>query len=186
MPPLDTLITETVIPPPLEGLLEGLDPASVDAIFSTLSAFDLLNLRVCRALWETRKGQSLWQTLPGSGDVRLLGDFYHTNGQRVRLAARGTGAGGQLYQLIEGTDLTFQSASGGGSLGSTSEPYFQYETLHEVIYLTDRAGALRKWDPNSGGTKVTSVVAVTAPSVAPTVRPRYYAILDDFSTIGIS
>jgi hypothetical protein len=182
---LDPILSKVDVPAPLSGVHEGLDPALPDGEYSPLLAFDLLNFRVFRGLWETRLGQLLWQTLAGSGAVRFHSNYYAVNGDRIRLAARGDGAAAQLYQLKEGTDVTFQAVSGGSGLGGTAEPYFQIEYLHDRGYLTTRTGNLYRYDP-AAATKLVAITQVAAPTVAPTVRPRYYVVLDDWSGIGLS
>lgn len=180
---LDGLLGQIEIPPPLAGVQEGLDPALPDNEYSPYNAFDLLNFRVYQGRWETRLGQVLWQSLPGAGAVRFHSNYYGTNGDRIRLIARGNAGAAQLYSLKEGTDLTFQAVSGGGSLGGAAEPYFQIEYLHDRGYLTTRTGSLYRYDP-AAGTQLVAVAAIAAPTAAPTVRARYYTVLDDWSGIG--
>lgn len=182
---LDEILSQVDVPAPLSGVHEGLDPALPDGEYSPLLAFDLLNFRVFRGLWETRLGQALWQTLAGSGAVRFHSNYYAVNGDRIRLVARGDTTAAQLYQLKEGTDLTFQAVSGGSGLGGAVDPYFQIEYLRDRGYLTTRTGNLYRYDPNAG-TKLVAITQVAAPSAAPSVRPRYYAVLDDWFNIGLT
>lgn len=180
--PSDEIIKELKIGPATQGLLDGLDPALDDQFFAPTFASDLENIRVGKGLWETRLGMSLFKTLPGTGDVRLLTSFYKANGSRFRLAAQGTGASAILYDYEVGVDSSFQTTSGGTGLGGTTQPYFQGAVLNDYYYFLDRAGALRKYTPDpSAGNQVITVVQPGAPAAAPVVRSRPYAYLDSWN-----
>ena len=181
----DDLVRELRIPPPLQGLQEGLDPSLDDALYAPTFSPDLSNIRVASGKVQTRLGMTLWKALPGSGDVRMLADHYEAAGTRIRLAARGTGAAGALYDYKEGTDTAFQTTTGGTSLGGTAQAFFKMVTLNDRAYITDRAGALRKYQETpASGNQVVAVALPVRPSAAPTVRKRTYDILEDWASLA--
>lgn len=141
-------------------------------------------MRVSQGLWQTRLGSALWQVLPGSGNVRFLDNLYMSSGARTRLAARGNGAAAQLYELKEGTDTAFVTASGGAGLGGSTFTAFQGATLGDKFYLTDRANSLFKYSPTptGGGNHLQSVALPTAPAAAPVATPRWYAKIEDWTS----
>lgn len=166
--------------PPLGGVLDGYDPATLE--YPPGFAPVLENIRVSQGVWQTRLGQVLVNTIPGSGNVRLLDNLYQSGGLITRLAARGSGAAAQLYALRVGTDAAYTAATGGGSLGGTSQPYFQGVTLGDLYYFTDRQNGLFKYNPNpSSGNQVLSVTQPAAPTAAPGATPRPFALLDDWT-----
>ena len=93
-------IQEITAPVPERGLMEGLDAAS--PVYDPRFSPDLQNVRVTNGTWQTRAGMTLFKALPGSGDVRGYFDHYEPGGVRVRLAFRGTGTAGALYDLQPG------------------------------------------------------------------------------------
>lgn len=163
---------------PVGGLLEGQDPANVT--YPETYAPVLENIRVSQAVWATRLGQVLLYQVPGSGDVRLLDALYQSNGAFTWLAAMGTGAAAQLYELKGGTDTGFVTASGGSSLGGTAQPYFQGVTVGDFFYLTDRANSLYRYSPAQSPNHLKSLTLPTAPATAATVVPRPWMILEDW------
>ncbi len=178
----DGLSVSYATPVPSHGLMDGVDSALVtwDEEFSPA----LENVRLSGGTWATRLGYAAYKTLPGSGSVRLLENLYQASGAITRLAAQGNGATAQLYELKEGTDTNFVSASGGGSLGGTSQNLFQGVGHADAFYFTDRAGALRKFRPTNWPLSGTHVVAVTQPvkpSAAATATPRWYNRLEDWA-----
>lgn len=177
----DELLQEIVIPPPLRGIRQGLDPTLPDALYSPLYAPDIVNLRVNKGLWETRLGQTLWQTIPGSGNVRLLDVYYNAAGDRYRLVARGNTTAAVFYDYQQGVDTSFQTTAGGTGLGGATYPYFQGVVLNDFYYFTDRQNVLRKYDPTNG---VATLTQPTAPVVAPGIKPRPYRILENWSSLG--
>jgi len=179
MPP-DELVRILPALPPLLGLLEGLDP-SIELYPDTASP-SLANIRTPNGKWQVRKGVALERYIGGSGDVRLLYTLYEAAGNRVRLAAQGTGASATLFKLLVGTDTAFIAATGGTGLGGTSQPYFQGVTLNDIFYFTDRAGNLRKFQrvPSSGN-QVRDVQLPVKPTAAPGVKARTFECLDQFT-----
>jgi hypothetical protein len=179
---IDQLIYQLPAIPPIGGLKEGLDPALSDAFYAPVYSPDIKNIRVSGGTWQTRLGMVFFKQIPGSGDVRLLYDFYNDSGQRIRLAARGTGTGGILYDYLEGTDVSFNPTTGGTGLGGTVEPYFQGVTQNNFFYFTDRFGPLRKYTRSpASGNQVVVLTQPTAPAIAPTITPRYYRLLDNWA-----
>lgn len=183
--PGDELVYSTLIPPPILGLYEGVEPSLPDEEMPPHAAPDLQNVRVYRGLWETRFGSALYHILPGFGASRWFYPQYQTDGKRVRLAARGDGTGAILYKLVEGVDPNFTATSGGTGLGGTTQPYFKGVSLRDRVYFTDRFGALRRFElvPVSGN-QVRPVAQPVAPVAAPTVKPRWYDVVDDWSTLA--
>ncbi len=176
----DGTINEIQIPVPSMGLADGIDPASAD--FDPRHAADLDNFRVTQGVWQTRKGSALFKTLPGSGDVRGIFDHYEAAGTRIRLAFQGTGAAAALFDYKEGTDVAYQTTTGGTGLGGTAEPYFTGLTYADRFYFLDRAGALRVYQETpASGNQVRSVLQPAAPSAAPGVRARPYAMLESWT-----
>lgn len=179
--PIDQLIYQLPAIPPIGGLKEGLDPALSDMFYEPIYSPDIKNIRVAGGTWQTRLGMVFFKQIPGSGDVRLLYDFYNDSGQRIRLAARGTGTGAILYDYLEGTDVSFNPTTGGTGLGGPVEPYFQGVTQNNFFYFTDRYGPLRKYTRSpASGNQVVPLTQPTAPVVAPTVLPRTYRLLDNW------
>ena len=177
----DEILQDLPITMPLEGLYEGLDPALGNDLYPPTRWPDIENIRVARGLIETRLGMSLYKTLPGSGDVRLLADFYTDTPARFRLAARGTGTAAIFYDLEEGVDSSFQTTTGGTGLGGTVEPYFQGIIQNNRLYFTDRFGVFRRYEPNpSSGNQVRQIIQPTVPAIAPVITPRTYRVLDDW------
>ena len=175
----DALIQELMIVPPLQGVLEALDEALPDALYQPSFARDLRNFRVARGKWETRLGQSLWQSIPGSGDVRMFAAHYEAAGKRVRLAARSSGAAAILYDFVEGTDTVFNTTTGGTGLGGTTEPYFPGVTLNDTFYFLDRSGPLRKYQETPpSGNQVRTVALPVRPSAAPVAKSKTYDFLE--------
>lgn len=175
----DSLVAELVIPPSVKGLLEGLDETLSDELYPLTAAPDLSNIRVVAGKWSTRKGQSLWKTLPGSGATRLLDNLYQMNGTRVRVAARGDANTAVFLDLVEGTDTEFQTTTGGTGLGTADQPRFQGVTLNDRFYFTDRAGPLRRYQPSPvSGNQVVSVVLPSKPAAAPGVKAKTWDILE--------
>lgn len=146
----------------------------------------MLNIRTAALTWACRLGCQLWQVLPGSGSVRLLDNLYMSDGSRTRLAAQGNGSAAQLYELKEGTDTGFVTASGGSGLGGSSFLRFQGVTLGNKFYLSDRNGSLLRYTPTpaNGGNHVQAVTQPAAPTAAPGASRRTWAILWDWSTGG--
>lgn len=175
----DGLVHALPIIPPLKGLNEGLDPALPDEIYPPAFSPDLENIRVAEGRWQTRLGMTLLRGIGGTGDVRLLADFYTAAGGRFRLAAQGTNNAAELYDFEEGVDAAFQATSGGTGLGGSTEPYFQGVIQNDRFYFTDRAGAFRRYEPApSAGNQVRSIAQPTAPGAAPLVTPRIYKYLE--------
>ena len=52
----DEFLVAIPIPPPIRGLLEGLDPALAEEFFPNTAAQDLQNIRVAGGRWATRAG----------------------------------------------------------------------------------------------------------------------------------
>lgn len=172
----DGLQVSYATPVPTRGLLEGIDPAALNYPGDEYSP-DIENCRFSSDTWQTRLGSVLWKVIPGSGPVRFLENLYQSSGAITRLAAQGSGVGAQLYELREGTDVAFQAASGGAGLGGTAQPLFQGVAHQDVMYFTDRAGALRKYRPVSftpANLHTIPVAQPAAPAAPPTGTPRPY------------
>jgi hypothetical protein len=178
----DSLIAEIRVLPPLHGLMEGRDASLPDDLYPPVYAPAVKNVRVAPGKVSTRRGISLWKSLPGVGRVRLLDNVYTAAGQRIRLAARGNSGGATLYDYVEGTDTSFNATSGGTSLGGSAEQRFKGVMLNDTYYFTDRSGALRKYQESpSSGNQVRSVALPTKPSAAPGVKPKTYETLEDWT-----
>jgi hypothetical protein len=163
--------------------MDGVDPAQID--WDAEFAPDMENVRVAQETWRTRAGYAPWLSIPGAGPVRFLSDLYQSNGAITRLAARGTGAGAQLYELKVGTDVVFVAATGGAGLGGTTQNLFQGVTNQDRFYFTDRAGALRKYQPANWSPQAVHTIPVAnpaAPVAAATATPRWYNRLEDWSS----
>lgn len=181
MASIDDILQDLPVTMPLEGCWEGLDPALDNSLYPPTRWPDIENVRVARGLIETRLGMTLYKALPGSGDVRLLADFYTDTPARFRLAARGTGAAAAFYDLEEGVDSVFQTTTGGTGLGGTVEPYFQGVIQNNRFYFTDRFGVFRRYEPApSSGNQVRQIQQPVAPAIAPIITPRTYRILDEW------
>lgn len=175
----DSIVRDLKLVPPLQGILEGKDPSLPDTLYPPTYAPDLKNVRIAPGKWLTRPGMELWQTLPGSGRTRWLYNFYTSTGQRIRLAARGNSTAAILYELLEGVETSFNATTGGTGLGGPIELRFQGVTIGNVVYFTDRYGALRKYQraPTSGD-QVRVVALPVKPSAAPLVTARSYETLE--------
>jgi hypothetical protein len=176
----DDLVREISILPPLSGLYDGLDPSLPDAIYPLTASPDLVNLRVSEGKWSTRRGQTLYKALPGSGDTRMLAAHYEASGRRIRLAARGDGTAAILYDLIQGTDTAFNATSGGTGLGGTVHHRFQGVTLNDRFYFTDRFGVLRVYQ-ESATPQVRAVALPVKPVAAAVAQARTYDVLEPWN-----
>lgn len=179
----DGLVVNFRYPVPTRGVQDGVDPAQIDADYELCP--DMENVRTSFERWQTRAGYASWLSLPGSGSVRFLNDLYQASGAITRLAARGTGAAAQLYELKVGTDVAFVAATGGASLGGTTQNLFQGVTNQDRFYFTDRAGALRKYRPTNWTPQNLHTIPVAnpaAPVAAATATPRWYNRLEDWAS----
>jgi hypothetical protein len=175
--PSDGVNVEIKCKVPRSGIMDGVDSAQPD--YPDDYCPDIENFRVTGGLWQTRLGSSLFKTLPGSGDVRLLADHYESTTKRVRLAAQGNTSAAALYDYVEGTDSQFQTTTGGTLLGGSTYPYFQGISLNSRFYFTDRAGALRKYQETpASGNQVRSVALPVAPTAAPDCKARFWLRYD--------
>lgn len=173
----DDLVRERQIPPPLKGFRDGLDAGLDDGLYPLSYSPDLRNIRVAKGQWETRLGTAISVSLPGSGTMHLLANYYPVAGtdaaKRIRVFARN----GTLYDFVEGTDTAFQTTSGGSGLGTT-ERFYNSVQLGDRLYFLDRVGALRRYESApSSGNQVRSVTQPTAPAASPDVRPRPFKVL---------
>lgn len=178
--PGDSFFISRVIPPPLEGIWDGLDPTLSDALYPATRAADLSNVRVASGKWAARQGISLSLTAPGSGAIRLFDVLYTESGGRFRLLARGDDSNAVFYDLEVGVDTNFVATSGGTGLGTTtsSQPYFHGSVLNDKYYFTDRSGSLRRYD--TSGT-VATVTQPSAPSQAPRTTAWTYQKLESWA-----
>jgi hypothetical protein len=172
------------VPVPARGLT-SLEPASEK--FPQDAASALVNLRpTLKATWLTRKGSDLFTTLAGSGITPLLSSFYRSTGARTRLAART----GQLYDLLVGTNSSFQTVTDGATDGidaaalNTAPKNDAYTGVQakDLFYISDRLHVLGKYDPTDR--KLYEVKQPVAPSAALTVRPMTYRILEGWTGNG--
>lgn len=169
-------------PPPVRGLLDGLDPALPDELYPPTAAPDLENIRVSGGKWETRLGSAVAANgsgtaiaAPGSGTPNYLADHAVAAGTRYRLYARG----GTVYALTEPSG-SFAAVTSGSGLHSTNRYHgLSYRDLH---YLTDRSGALKSYTAGSPGTLAT-VANVARPNAAPTVKALTYRVLEDWGSL---
>lgn len=166
---------------PVKGLWDGLDPALPDEIYSPFMSPDMENIRPGQGLIQTRYGFAAASdmTAAGSGAPRLLFSHYTAAGARYRLYARGNTTAGALYDLLVGTDTTFQAISGATSLGNSAGDLFRAVSIGGRVYLTDRQNVLRMYNPSSRA--ISTVGQPTRPSTAPTVKPRTFALLEEFT-----
>lgn len=181
---MDRMLQRMRVPPPVKGLVEGMDAASDD--YPKNAAPDLLNCRTTNQRWETRKGMALWDpdsdtgttTFPGSGNVHGLWNYYLAAGTRFRLVARG----GVLYDLEQGVDTTFQSITGGTSLGTSPQNgAYNAVQVRAKLYLATRSTALKSYTSAASATGVLATVAQpTAPTVAPTTKRRIWGVLEEW------
>lgn len=177
----DEIIREIHIPMPQKGLMDGQNPELPDDLFPPVFYSELENVRVADGQIKSRLGMrpATPNTIPGSGDVRMLADFYTDTGGRFRLAARGSGSSAILYDFEEGVDTAFVATTGGTGLGGPKHPYFQGVIQGNRFYFTDRHSALRRYEPNPvSGNQVRAISQPAAPTVAPTVTPLTFRILD--------
>jgi hypothetical protein len=175
----DEYLVSFLIPPSVNGLLEGLDPALNDNLFPITAAQDLLNVRVADGRWRTRAGSALFYNFapPHSGETRLFDVLYEADGSRFRLIARGADNAAALFDHEESVDSAWVAVSGGTGLGTTTstQPYFNGTQVGESYYFTDRFGALRKYVPATG---VASVTIPAVPGTAPRTKAWTYGILE--------
>jgi hypothetical protein len=175
----DEFLVSWPIPPSVNGILEGLDPALSDNLFPVTAAQDLVNVRVSGGKWATRSGSALVYNFapPNSGETRLFDVLYESDGSRFRIIARGADNAAKLYDYEESVDSAWVAVSGGTGLGTTTstQPYFNGVQVGESYYFTDRFGALRKYVPATG---VASVTIPTVPSAAPRTKAWTYGILE--------
>ena len=173
---MDTLLHPIRFLPPLAGLLEGLEPSLEDAFYPPVASPALSNIRGVNGLWQTRLGLSLFDpdanagttSFATTGFVGLLKRHYRDDGAVYNLAA----VAGNLRQHLS-SDPAFANATNGTGFSSTN--VWNSVTLNDYEYWTDRAAALKRWDPTNG---VTAVAQPARPSAAPRVKPWTYAILD--------
>lgn len=181
----DGFLVSRLIPPSVDGLLEGLDPALDNSLFPITAAQDLLNVRCSSGRWATRHGSGVELNIatPGSGPTRLFDVLYEADGGRFRLLARGENTGAALYDLEVGVDSAWQAVSGGAGLGTTTlnVPYFHGAQVGEAFYLSDRLNALKKYV--TSGT-LSAVTIPTAPTTAPRVKAWTYAVLEAWTGGG--
>jgi hypothetical protein len=187
MPQDGQRMVELRVPAPTRGFADGIDPALPDDEFPPVLSPDLENIRVSEGTWKTRAGISAdTANFGGSGDVRFFGNLITSSG-RWRLAARGNTNAAIFYDLEVGVDSAYQTTTGGTGLGGSTHPYFQGEQLNGRLYFTDRAGALRRYEPApSAGNQVRSVALPAAPGTGPTIIPRPYRTLTTWNAAEVA
>lgn len=166
---------------PTKGLWDDIDPALPDELYPPNASPDLENVRPSNFQIKTRLGFAAGSNIAttGSGAPRLLFTHYTAAGARYRLNARGNTTAAVLYDLLVGTDTTFQSISGATGLGNSSGDLFRALSHAERVYLTDRQNILKVYLPSDRSFR--SVTQPTAPSSGPTVKARTFAILESFT-----
>lgn len=178
----DSILKLLRVPVPTHGLMEGLDPASPDSVYSPEFSPRCENVRFLQATWQTRRGMAVWDpdsnaattTLGATGKCNLLANVYLSNGTIYRLA----GLAGTLKQMASG-GTSFANATNGTGFSATN--LWQGITQRDTFYFTDRNGALKKWDATNG---VQSVTQPTAPAAAPGTRRRIWGILEAWDGSG--
>jgi len=168
----------------MRGLQEGVDPALPDSLYQSLFAPDLENFRVAGGKFEPRLGQSIYKTLPGSGAIKLLDNYYTSTGDRIRLSARLT----VIYKLKEGTDANFVTITqdAGFAVGATGVTLYQGVNLGDVYYLLDKTTGLYRLNLTpSSGNQLQLVANPTAPSVAPRTRARWFDRLEPWNDLTV-
>lgn len=181
----DEFLVAVPIPPPVEGIFEGLDPALDDSLYPPTRAQDLRNIRVASGKWQTRAGSGAAYAfgMKGSGATRLFDTVYEADGSRFRILVRGDDTAGVMYDLEDGVDSAWQAVSGGTGLGTTTAniPYHDGEQVGTGYYYTDRLNALKKYA--TSGT-LAAVTIPAAPSVMPGAKARTYATLEAWTGGG--
>jgi hypothetical protein len=163
-----TFLQEVLVTAPTRGLFDSLDPASIE--FHPQMAATLQNLRVATGLFQTRLGHVLWTTLPSSGYVHYLNNYYE-NLQAYRIAARG----GTLYYATG--NGSFSAASGGTGL---QQNLLHGLDLFDIHYFLDGGSYLRKFDINSTGNLVSTVTQPAQPSTPPKAQRAIWDRLVDW------
>lgn len=170
---------EIRVPAPVQGQWDGIDPQS--DLFPPDAAPTLRNVRVLYGQWETRKGMALWETLPGSGAILMLANYYPVTGtdaaKRIRVAIRGTA----LYDYIEGTDTDFQTTTGTPSL--TGSDLIHCTALKDKLYFVTGADDLQRYESApSSGNQVRTVSLPTVPASGPRTLARPFKIWTDLTS----
>lgn len=160
---------------PSKGILQGLNPAA--STFPPNAAPTLVNYRVQRAEWQTRKGQDPAAIVPGVGRTRLLFSVYW-DAERLRLGARGDLDAVGLYDLLEGTDAVYQPVldAAGDFVDDLAGNPIHALNLFQFAYLTDQATELRAYSPE---TRLCNPVRnLPTPTVAPNVQKTWYGFFE--------
>ncbi len=162
---------------PQRGIWQGEDSSLPQ--FPQNAAPALVNIRVARGLWLTRLGQIPSVIVPGVGTTEFLGTVYHRD-QRIRLAARGDNNQVGLYDLLQGTDSTYQPVLDDSSVAVTdlasNRIHATTLTARELTYLCDGLTALRKY---AAETRLCNPdLNLAAPTVAPQVIKTWYGFFE--------